>query len=221
MTLVTRHALGAAALLCTALLAAACSSSTSTSGTSLGSTPSSTPAASSAPATTPAPPSAPASATASAGVAGCSSRALKAKVDTAQAGAAAGSTYVPIDFTNIGSSTCTLFGYPGVSAVDSPSGSQLGRAATRNPAASATLVTLVPGGVAHAIVQVANAGNYTPSQCSPVTAHYLRIYPPNQFTAIYAPYTVQVCSAKLPHKIGSQLSVYVVRPGPGKAGQAP
>ena len=79
----------------------------------------------------------------------------------------------------------------------------------------------MPGGVAHAIVQVANAGNYTPSQCSPVTAHYLRIYPPNQFTAIYAPYTVQVCSAKLPHKIGSQLSVYVVRPGPGKAGQAP
>jgi Protein of unknown function (DUF4232) len=220
MTPVARHALGAATLLCTALLAVACNSSTSTSGTSLGSTPPSTPAQTSAPATTPAP-SAPASATASAGVTGCASRALKVKVNTAQSGAAAGSTYVPIDFTNIGSSTCTLFGYPGVSAVDSPSGSQLGRAATRDPAAGAALVTLAPGGVAHATIQVANAQNYSASQCSPVTAHYLRIYPPNQFTAIYARYTVLVCSAKLPHTVGSQLHVFVVRPGPGKAGQAP
>jgi Protein of unknown function (DUF4232) len=220
MTAVTRHVLATAALLCTALLAVACSSSSSTSGTSLGSTPSTRPAPSSAPATTPAP-SAPASATASVGVAGCASTALKVKVNTAQSGAAAGSTYVPIDFTNIGSGTCTLFGYPGVSAVDSPSGSQIGRAATRNPAAAAALVTLVPGGVAHATIQVANAQNYSPSQCNPVTAHYLRIYPPNQFRAIYARYTVQVCSAKLPHTLGSQLHVYVVRPGAGKAGQAP
>jgi hypothetical protein len=221
MTPVTRHALGTTALLCTALLAAACNSSSSTSGTSLGSTSSSTPAPSSAPATTPAPSSAPASPTAGAGVTGCASRALKVKVDTAQSGAAAGSTYVPIDFTNIGSSTCTLFGYPGVSAVSSPSGGQLGRAATRNGAPAAALVTLVPGGVAHATIQVANAQNYSASQCNPVTAHYLRIYPPNQFRAIYARYTVLVCSAKLPHSLGSQLHVFVVRPGPGKAGQAP
>ena len=108
-----------------------------------------------------------------------------------------------------------------VSAVDSPSGSQLGRAATRDTAAAATLITLVPGDVAHATIQVANAQNYSASQCSPVTAHYLRIYPPNQFTAISARYTVLVCSAKLPHTLGSQLHVFVVRPGAGKAGQAP
>lgn len=221
MTPVTRHALSAAALLCTALLAAACGSNSTNSAASLGSTSPSAPAPSSAPAATPTASPAPASATASAGVAGCASSALKAKVDTAQSGAAAGSTYIPIDFTNISNSSCTLFGYPGVSAVSSPSGSQLGRAATRNSATAATLVTLVPGGVAHATIQVANAENYSSSQCSPATAHYLRIYPPNQFTAIYAPYTVQVCSAKLPRGLGSQLSVFVVRRGAGKAGQAP
>jgi hypothetical protein len=143
------------------------------------------------------------------------------KVDTSQGGAAAGSTYVPIDFTNTTGSACTLFGYPGVSFVTSPSGSQIGRPATRNPAAPATLVTLAPGGTAHSTVQVADAGNYSASACSPVTAHWLKIFPPNQTAALYASYTVQACSAKLPHKLGSQLSVYVVRPGPGKAGQAP
>src|SRR5262245_25617610 len=107
---VTRHALGMTLMLGTALLAAACSSP-STTGTSAASTPSSTPAASSAPAATPG--SSQPSATV--GVAGCASSGLQVKVDTSQGGAAAGSTYVPIDFTNTTSSSCTLFGFPGVS----------------------------------------------------------------------------------------------------------
>lgn len=217
---VTRHALGMTLMLGTALLAAACSSSTTT-GTSADSTPSSTPAASSAPAATPgsSQPTPQPSTTASAGVAGCASPGLKVKVDTAQGGAAAGSTYVPIDFTNTTSSACTMFGFPGVSFVSGVPGSQIGRPASRNRAASATTVTLAPGGVAHATLQVAEAGNYDPSVCKPVTAHWLRVYPPNQFGAIYTKYTAQVCSAKLPHQLGRQLSVYVVRPGAGKAGQ--
>src|SRR6266513_828964 len=96
------------------------------------------------------------------------------------------------------------------------SGGQLGNAATRNPAAPPAMVTLAPGGVAHAVLQVAEAGNYSQSACTPVTAHWLRIFPPNQATAIYAHYEVQACSAKLPAKLGSQLAVYVVRPGEGK-----
>ena len=58
--------------------------------------------------------------------AGCPSSVLKANVDTAQGGAAAGSNYVPIDFTNTSGSACTLDGYPGVSFVRGPSGGQLG-----------------------------------------------------------------------------------------------
>jgi Protein of unknown function (DUF4232) len=221
MAPVTRHALGMTLLLGTALLAAACSSS-STPATNAGSASPTPPAASSAPAATPTSPPAPQpSATASAGVAGCATSGLKVMVDTAQGGAAAGSTYVPIDFTNTTSSTCTLFGYPGVSFVTSVPGRQLGRPATRNPADPATTVTLAPGGVAHATLQVAAAANYSASACKPVTAHWLRIYPPNQFTAVYTKYTVPVCSAKLPHALGSQLRVYVVRPGAGKAGQGP
>ena len=180
MTPVTRHALGTVVVLGTVLLVGACSSS-STTGTSGASAPTSKPAASSAPAATPAPQP---SVTGRPGVAGCATAGLKIKVDTSQGGAAAGSTYVPINFTNTTSSTCTMFGYPGVSFVTSVPGSQIGRPAKRNPAVQAATITLAPGAVAHATLQVAEAGNYDPSLCKPVTAHWLRVYPPNQFNPI-------------------------------------
>jgi hypothetical protein len=219
MIRVSRHAAGPAALLCTALLAAACSSNSGPSATPGPASPS--PATSSAAATSPAPAPSAGAASASAAAAGCASSGLTVRVDTAQSGAAAGSTYVPIDFTNTTGSPCTLFGYPGVSFVTGPSGSQIGRAASRNTAAAATLVTLAPGGEAHATIQVAEAANYSPSACKPVTAHWLKVFPPNQTAALYASYTVQACSAMLPSKLGHQLSVFVVAPGPGKTGQAP
>ena len=220
MTSATRHLLGAAALLATGALAAACGpvKGNSASGGASSSPSGGAAAASSAPAS---PASSPAASHGSTAAAGCSSSALSAHVDLAQGGAAAGSTYVPIDFTNTSGSACTMEGYPGVSFVRSPSGGQLGNAAARNTAASPAMVTLAPGGIAHAVLQVAEAGNYSQSACTPVTAHWLKIFPPNQVTAIYAHYEVQACSAKLPAKLGSQLAVYVVRPGAGKAGHAP
>ena len=68
---------------------------------------------------------------------------------------------------------------------------------------------------------MAQAGNYSSSACTPVAAHWLKIFSPDQATAIYARYDVTACSARLPAKLGSQLAVYVVRPGAGKAGQGP
>jgi hypothetical protein len=219
MTSATRHVLGTAVVLAGAALTAACGPVNGNSAAGGGSSPSGgAAAASSAPAS---PASSPAASPGSTVAAGCASSALTARVDLAQGGAAAGSRYVPIDFTNTSASACTMEGYPGVSFVRSPSGGQLGDAATRNPAAAPAAVTLAPGGIAHAVIQVAEAGNYSQSACTPVMAHWLKIFPPNQVTAIYARYDVQACSAKLPAKIGSQLAVYVVRPGAGKAGRAP
>ncbi len=216
MTSATRHLLGTAALLATGALAAACGP---VNGNSAAGGASSSPSGGAAAASSaPAPPAASHGSTVTTG---CSSSALSVRVDLAQGGAAAGSTYVPIDFTNTSGSACTLDGYPGVSFVRSPSGSQLGNPASRNPAAAPAMVTLAPGGIAHAILQVVEAGNYSQSACTPVTAHWLKIFPPDQASAIYARYDVQACSAKLPAKLGSQLDVYVVRPGVGKAGQAP
>src|SRR5438309_2387332 len=69
---------------------------------------------------------------------------------------AAGSTYEPLVFTNKGSATCTLNGYPGVSFVAPTSGKQVGAAASRNPQHAAELVTLAPGATASALLQIAN-----------------------------------------------------------------
>jgi uncharacterized protein DUF4232 len=146
MTAATRHLLGAVAFLATGALAAACGPVHGNSASGGGSSPGSGgAAASSAPAS---PASSPAASHGGIAAAGCSSSALSARVDLAQGGAAAGSTYVPIDFTNTSGNACTMEGYPGVSFVRGPSGGQLGNAATRNPAASPAMVTLAPGGVA-------------------------------------------------------------------------
>ena len=217
-----RNATATAALLCAAALAAACGSVQQNPARGQPTAPPATPPAASAAASSPGP----ASASPSAGAGGqaasaCASSALRVTVNTSQSGAAAGITYYPIEFRNSSGSACTLFGYPGVSFAAGPSsGSRIGRAAHRNPAASPTTVTLAPGRVAHATLQVADAGNYPPSQCEVVSAHWLKIYPPNQFDPVYAQFTAQACSAMLPGH-ASQLGVYVVRAGAGKRGQLP
>lgn len=221
----TRRAVATAVLLGSGVLAAACASATpaasgqgQANGTpsSAKSSPASSPAAPSSP---PSSPSAAPSAVASA--AGCATSVLKVAVDTSQGGGAAGSVYYPISFTNTSGSTCTLYGYPGVSFTSGPGGSQIGRPASRNPAGPPVTVTLAPGTVAHATVQVAQAANYPRSACKPVTAHWLKIYPPNQTAPLYIRFTTQACSRKVLAGGGSQLSIYAMRRGPGQRGRAP
>jgi hypothetical protein len=48
-----------------------------------------------------------------------------------------------------------------------------------------------------------------------VTAHWLKVFPPDQTAALYARFRTQACSARLPAGIGSQLSVSVFQPGAG------
>src|SRR3954469_678188 len=101
------------------------------------------------------------------------------------AGGAAGSTYEPLVFTNKGSATCTLNGYPGVSFVAPSSGKQVGAPASRNPQHPAALVTLAPGATASALLQIANGANYPASTCQPTDVSGLRVYPPGAPTALY------------------------------------
>ena len=108
---------------------------------------------------------------------------------------AAGSVYYPIVFRNSSSSPCTLFGFPGVSFVTTPNGSQIGDAATRQSDKPVQTVTLAPGEVAHATLQVVQALNFPAAKCQPVTAHFLKIYPPNQTEAVVLSFTAKACAA--------------------------
>jgi hypothetical protein len=132
-------------------------------------------------------------AAAAGGPPGCATRDLKATVGVAQG--AAGSVYQVIDFTNIGTASCSLYGYPGIALAGGSPVTQIGTAASRSPQAGPALVTLKPGAVANTLLRITQAQNYPTSKCSPMASTYLQIYPPNQTTPMYLGYKSTGCSA--------------------------
>jgi hypothetical protein len=121
----------------------------------------------------------------------CATSGLDVWLDT-QGQGAAGTIYYKLNFTNLSGSTCTLFGYPGVSGINL-GGTQLGSAATRVGATPHT-VTLATGATAFAQVGIVQAGIFPSSQCGPVTAAGLRVYPPNQTQSRKVPFPFAACS---------------------------
>ena len=138
----------------------------------------------------------------------CASRNLG--VHTGNGEGAAGSTYVPIVFTNNSAATCTLYGYPGVSLAGGTPVRQIGVAADENQSTPRQLVTLNPGSSASALLRVVAAQNFPPARCHLVNAKYLQVYPPNQTTPIYVAYSAAACSKPV-----HLLTIDVVKPGTG------
>jgi hypothetical protein len=121
----------------------------------------------------------------------CATSGLDVWLDT-QGQGAAGTIYYKLNFTNLSGSTCTLFGYPGVSGTNL-GGTQLGSAAVRLGATPHT-VTLANGATAFAQLGIVQAGIFPSSQCGPVTAAGLRVYPPNQTQSRKVPFPFAACS---------------------------
>jgi len=163
------------------------------------------------------PPASPSGPAATAGLAACDTSALSVTLAGDAEGGAAGSTYVPIDFTNTSGSACTLYGYPGVSFVTGPAGTQIGAAATRASNISSVSVLVAAHATAHAWLQVAGAGNYPAATCQPVTAHWLRVYPPGNTAASYVGQSFPACADG---KVAI-LTVMPVRASAGTRGQIP
>jgi Protein of unknown function (DUF4232) len=109
-----------------------------------------------------------------------------------QGSGAAGTIYYNLEFTNLSGSTCTLFGYPGVSGTNL-TGTQLGSAAVRIGATPQT-VTLANGATTTALVGIVEGGIFPPAQCGPVTAAGLRVFPPGQTQSKRVPFPFAACS---------------------------
>ena len=105
---------------------------------------------------------------------------------------AAGSISYQLELSNTSARTCTLYGFPGVSAV-SPNGGQLGRAAARDYTDPIRLVTLRRGATAHVLLKVVDVGNFPPRRCHPATAVALRVYPPNDRRSLEVPLSFRAC----------------------------
>ena len=90
------------------------------------------------------------------------------RVTAGAAGAAAGSMYLKIDFTNTSGRTCTLDGYPGVALTTSTRpGTQVGAAATRSDSKPKAVISLAPGETADATLQITQVLNYPAAACEP------------------------------------------------------
>jgi hypothetical protein len=117
---------------------------------------------------------------------------------------ALGTTYFPIEFANLGSHACTLYGYPGVSAVSS-SFKRIGPAAGRF-SATPHLVTLKPNQSVHALLGIVTDG--TVRGCHAATGAGLAVYPPGEtLRQLVLNFTFPACTNKV------FMRVYPVTPG--------
>ena len=89
----------------------------------------------------------------------------------------AGTLAFKINLTNIGSRTCTLGGYPGVSLVND-NGNQIGSPAGRVSNIAEKTVTLKTHDTVSSTVFYTDEGNYSDGTCKD-GATKLRVYPPN------------------------------------------
>jgi Protein of unknown function (DUF4232) len=122
----------------------------------------------------------------------CATSALK--VSLGRANGTAGTVFYPLKFVNKSKTSCTLRGYPGVSAV-TKSGKQIGKPARRSGGKFRT-VTLAPGKQQSSSVGIVDTGNFSAARCKPVNAFGLKVFPPNQGTAVILKKKFSTCSSK-------------------------
>ena len=121
----------------------------------------------------------------------CGAGQLAVWVNAQSENGAAGSEFMNLDFTNTSGTTCNLFGYPGVSAVNA-NGTQLGSAAARNAAIPARFVNIGPGATAHAVLRYVDV-QVTPS-CKPQNATFLKVFPPSDTGSRLAFFDLSSCT---------------------------
>jgi hypothetical protein len=106
----------------------------------------------------------------------------------------AGTIFYKVKFTNFGS-TCTLHGYPGVSAV-SLSGHQLGAPARRVKGVKIKTQRLTQGRTVAAVIGIEEVGAIPVNTCHARPAAGIRVFAPNAATATVIPFPFSACSAK-------------------------
>ena len=106
----------------------------------------------------------------------------------------AGSTRVPVVFTNTGGDPCSLEGFPAVVFVGGGDGTQIGVPATQDTATTpVTLVTIEPGGTATATLTITTADV---EGCTPTPSDGFRVTPPGSTEAFYiANFDYEACDS--------------------------
>ncbi|HEX3785127.1 MAG TPA: DUF4232 domain-containing protein [Pseudonocardiaceae bacterium] len=120
-------------------------------------------------------------------------------------------------FTNTGTQTCAIVGFPGVSYVAGDNGVQVGAPAVRTGSIGAQ-VNLRPGQVASTVIHSVDPGVFDPSTCKPTPVRGYRIYAPDDTASMFIPLDsgAQGCAGTTPDP---QLSVVTIKAGLGNPDQ--
>jgi hypothetical protein len=124
----------------------------------------------------------------------CSSSGLVIWAGPEEGGGTAGGYTYEITFTNLSGKSCTLVGYPKVSAVDLK-GKKIGAAATAGAGNKRGPLTLAEGQSAVARLQVADALNFPKGKCKPTMAAGLKVTVPGGSGAKIAPIAFETCAS--------------------------
>jgi hypothetical protein len=129
----------------------------------------------------------------------CATTALTAWMPAGPGDGYAGGVVYELEISNISPQACTIYGFPGVSALAS-NGHQLGSPAQWDHTDPTRLVTLGRGATAHVVLRIVDVYNFgNPKQpCDPANAVALRIYPPNDRTSTEIPFSFHACSKSGP-----------------------
>jgi hypothetical protein len=138
-------------------------------------------------------------------------KATELKLSIGKGDAAAGTAFRPLRFTNTGSRTCPMQGFPGVSYVAGDDGHQVGPAAFREGTKGAA-VSLAPGETAFAEVGFVQVRNFDAGVCKPTAVRGLRVYPPHETASMFLPLEGTGCAGNPPDP---QLKVKTVQKGQG------
>jgi hypothetical protein len=138
-------------------------------------------------------------------------KATELRLSLGKGDGAAGTVFRPLRFTNTGSRTCPIQGFPGVSYVAGDDGHQVGPAAFREGTKGAA-VSLAPGETAYADVGFVQVRNFDANVCKPTAVRGLRVYPPHETASLFLSMEGTGCAGSPPDP---QLKVRTVQKGQG------
>jgi uncharacterized protein DUF4232 len=123
----------------------------------------------------------------------CASSNLVVWLPNGNGNGAAGSVYYKLRITNLGGGSCTLSGFPKVTAINSK-GAAVGKPASNEPGSKSSVVTIKPGGSASFQLRVVEAGNFSAAACHATKAFGLRVTPPGAGGSKVVPFPFETCA---------------------------
>jgi uncharacterized protein DUF4232 len=127
----------------------------------------------------------------------CTAAQLSVTLDLKSAGVAAGTSLIPLDFTNTSAASCDLSGFADVTFVTSSAGHQVGPAATVDRSLSPKSLRLVAGDSAHLWLRLVQAADLPAGTCEPKAVAGLLVKLPGQATSIFVRHQFTTCAKRL------------------------